>query len=70
MSEWISVDDRLPKLEIYQPILIARDEKSRVPCVMAGHYRHDTGEFISSYLGVNRVFVEPTHWMPLPEPPK
>ena len=58
MSEWISIDDKLPEenmdVRVYEP------EVGQCVAWL------DDGDFYA--LGVN--FVEPTHWMPLPDPPK
>lgn len=58
-SGWISVKERLP--EQYKKVLVSN-----------GEYR-----WVSSYLDSVGLFYElrpftgqPTHWMPLPEPPK
>ncbi len=55
MSEWISVEDRLPD----------RDQKilCHEPLVINGLYDWDGASLIDHGPDV-------THWMPLPEPPK
>lgn len=68
MSEWISVEDRLP-VEYIDIVLVARDKD----CVATLPARFIDGKFIvcDGFCTVaSRVdFVDPTHWMPLPEPP-
>lgn len=62
MSEWISVDERLPEEGI---LVIVCDKNAK-----------DAASFISFYFHERKVWsfcgmtFHPTHWMPLPEPPK
>jgi Protein of unknown function (DUF551) len=62
MSEWISVKERLPAGGI-EEVVLTYDEFNGI---------HDLG----TYLRRSRYWVceigesNPTHWMPLPEPPK
>jgi hypothetical protein len=82
MSEWISVEDRLP--DAYTDVIFFGSSKSEgEPGVYFG-YRGDTGNYLSGgsrmrwydkgsredelYGYDELTFV--THWMPLPEPPK
>lgn len=60
MSEWISVEDRLPESSWQKEIVVWNGKWSRV-----GHYI--TGIFVSPH---DEVLDGITHWMPLPEPPK
>lgn len=61
MSEWISVEDRLPKKGTtviwFHPALKGRDGRR----THADYYRVDY---------YNLPSRPATHWMPLPEPPK
>lgn len=62
MSEWISVDDRLPDENIIVLVCDGDDVE------MGSHDRH-FGWAIYEWGGPSsRSFV--SHWMPLPEPPK
>jgi hypothetical protein len=56
MSEWISVEDRLPK------------EYQRVLCVMRDSSNPDAQIQIIKWWCFDQV--EFSHWMPLPEPPE
>lgn len=56
---WIPVSERLP--EHYKAVLVYRS--SWVRPVMA--YMREDNEFTN-----NKEVFTPTHWMPLPEPPK
>ena len=65
---WIPVEERTPR-EIIDLVLVARNKGNEA--VMPARYVG--GEFISCD-GVNgldnkAVFLEATHWMPLPKPP-
>lgn len=75
MSEWISVDERLP------------DENERVICYGTSEYGDQSNKFVApgyrwvcrdenrwstlewDGVGGNEWFGTVTHWMPLPEPP-
>ena len=71
---WIKVTERLPEVE--HNVLAVLDGQV---CIMAYFWFHESGEKYQvwgySYDGVNgdAIFDDnyyPTHWMPLPEPPK
>jgi hypothetical protein len=73
--EWISVKDRLPEhrkdcLKHFDDIsnyyLVCRNEG--VEAVMEA--RFIAGKFITERYGKEYEFTNPTHWRPLPEPPK
>ena len=66
MSEWISVEERLPEtaseyLVVYHPC--HWDAVSEKVCVGIDTFRGKTAWAKKKYQRV-------THWMPLPEPPK
>jgi len=56
MSDWISVEDRVPA-ERYVDVLI-------------GGYDEFTDEFVIMIESYEDAPETLTHWMPLPEPPK
>jgi len=64
MSEWISVKDRLP--DYYRHVLF-------YPLTVVGWREEKIGEppycYVSNYLPKDNNDPQPTHWMPLPEPP-
>ena len=61
MSEWISVNERLP--EEHQRILIYTDKGLVIAAhLFDGDWRCDVGTWI--------IGKHTTHWMPLPAPPK
>jgi hypothetical protein len=63
MSEWISVDDRLPKRQ--ENVLVA--SKHGFVCIASLTNNHRNNKFYDGDgLAINSI----THWMPLPEPPK
>lgn len=58
MSEWISVEDLMP--EKYEYVIIyAEDNVYIASCDEMGLFNDSDG-----------WSFDPTHWMPLPEPPK
>ena len=61
MTEWISVEDRLP--EPYKNVLAWLDRNMR--CMIA-HTNKD-GDWFGEELG---EWIEPSHWIALPDPPK
>lgn len=63
MSEWISVDDRLPKSS-YETVIACQ---SRNNIMAIGRFKD--GVFRTGSGAMDWV-AEVTHWMPLPEPPK
>lgn len=63
MSDWISVNDRLP--ELYTPVLVYIDEDDAFPKVREGRLLLG-GTWIADLIrGENEI----THWMPMPEGP-
>lgn len=72
MSEWISVNDRLPP-ESWEAILIygsaACTTCSKLPKAREGRYCQ-SGSYIGFEFGEYDCPCDVTHWMPLPEPPK
>ena len=61
MSEWISVEDRLPEKAV--PVLICNPHWAY--CVVANYA--GCGVWMDTWH--QRMTYTPTHWMPLPEPP-
>lgn len=59
--EWISVKDKLPHDEGYYNISVNRT-------VCSGYFIE--GKFYDLTFDGSPDFVQPTHWMSLPEPPK
>jgi hypothetical protein len=63
MSEWISVDERVPKKR--QRCLCYYPEKDYGSKVVVDYAETDNGGFAEQF-----QFGKPSHWMPLPEAPK
>jgi hypothetical protein len=59
LSDWISIDDRLPK--ICDDVIVFSDDKYQIDIgfVVNGKWFSDRGELHTV-----------THWMPLPNPPE
>lgn len=72
MSEWISVDDRLP--DPRERVLIFIDYKSDTvsPSIHDSTYTGSTFRRGGATVNAlpNNEGIGVTHWMPLPEPPK
>ena len=62
-QEWISVDERLP--EKGKHVLCLYPQKDYGSKVVVDYAETADGFFAEQYL-----FGPPSHWMPLPEPPK
>lgn len=75
MSEWISVKERLPKLEEVPLGCVVYGKAHRggilrdYQCCEAAIFFGDRGEVIF-YRSADNAYMEVTHWMPLPAPPK
>ena len=70
MSEWISVNDRLPeigqKVLAYRPTAYLHGDDPITNCIYTGE-TNCSWEQVKH--GFNRI-NHPTHWMSLPEPPE
>ena len=77
MSEWISVNDRLPEYGV-AVTTIGKDEDGlwTTPITAQLYIDGEKQRFISGFsfcgdrLIKTMVETKPTHWQPLPEPPK
>ena len=65
MSEWISVEDRLPR--IYQPVLVAVCTPLQTNEVHLAYQSKDQWH-VTTASGNHSDFIG--HWMPLPKPPE
>lgn len=66
MSEWISVDERLPDFYVDVQIYCSDTKEQMVGFIGEGM---PVGLFQFAQYHGNAVLCRPTHWMPLPEPP-
>jgi hypothetical protein len=67
LLQWVSVEDRKPPINSVnkpQPYVLAIDAKDRMSVGYARLY--STGELWWTFA---KPIGEPTHWMPLPNPP-
>ena len=62
-SEWISVEDGIPKK--WQKCLCYYPEKDYGSKIVVDYAETDSGGFAEQFR-----FGKPSHWMPLPQPPK
>lgn len=65
MQEWISVDDRLPKVDTDVLVITANGSFKVARCNI---YHNGTLVLWMTNDGLGEKAI--THWMPLPEPPK
>lgn len=63
MSEWISVEDRLPDDVSVQGMVVCIIDNKHIAF---GEYADNYGKFACYGYGITD---DVTHWMPLPEPP-
>ena len=72
MSEWISVKERLPDLrEVYKGSpLESGDVLIFQHYVTIGRFGETYGKRKRRWTDARQYVCKPTHWMPLPEPPK
>jgi len=77
MSEWISIDDELPKIprtregvivDVWVEFNIIIDKGHRTPECIFGYIDNDEGEFWGNGCDLSSFTV--THWMYPPSPPK
>jgi hypothetical protein len=66
MSDWISVDDRLPCIKSRENELMVIVNTSTD--VFIGWFSKKSGKFLEESMGMALPF-KVTHWMPLPKPP-
>ena len=65
MLEWISVDEKLPPMDTM--VLISWFGEDVEP--EKDYMTYDVDSGVEYWANFNEI-DEPTHWMPLPEPPK
>lgn len=68
MSEWISVEDRLPEKLI--PVLVYHVEGCFLHEAQCVAMLWDENQEWRKLIGGSRFERNPTHWMSLPEPPE
>ena len=73
MMEWISVEDRLPEYSKHVLVVWGKDRHVAAGAVypITRHIGKDSPIDDRWFLYPSRSGgIKPTHWMPLPEPPK
>ena len=71
MSEWISVDDRLPERNAHVLVHYITHTKNSVQSVALHFDSIQWRQLVGGGLMIEKNGVKKvTHWMPLPEPPK
>ena len=60
MSNWISVKDRLPAENVY--VLLCFED--------GPDYAMEVGMYRDNQFHAGDFIIDPTHWQPLPDPPK
>lgn len=68
MSEWISVKERLPQGK--GECLVVYDLNPKIDMTEFGKFLNDRGKMEQGFCSDGDIWVNVTHWMPLPEPPK
>ena len=75
VQEWISVKDRLPEDDLPKDTkrrmircLVYTDKGTVKPCVRQ-RWEHFNGK-MQPWMWNKDLYAKPTHWMPLPKPPK
>lgn len=65
MSEWISVDDKVP--ENYGTVIVTDGDE-----VYAGFYSNKSNEWLrwTGWKNLDLRYFKVTHWMPLPKKPE
>ena len=66
--EWISVDDRLPDEDV--TVSVGEVGKELVTEAHCKKYHFGIGWWRDTGTGTSSISINPTHWMPLPKPPK
>lgn len=67
MNDWISVKERLPKVEV--KVIVWNTEWPDIEFMKMGYYDPTAGTETGWRCG-EYVNLDVTHWMALPEPPK
>lgn len=68
--EWISVKDRLPEKAKRVQVASRKLKRARAFVEIASWHKSWSGEKTWYDESVGCMDPQPTHWMPLPEPPK
>lgn len=80
MSEWISVEDRLPEDGVFVLVYYSKSMTDKeYPRIwtenafrycLAQHFSEIENAWYEEINGEPSYIIDPSHWMPLPQPPK
>lgn len=70
MSEWISVEDRLPREDGIDDVVLVYEDKGGYSVTEIRLWDGKLRKFIKWDYGVGYIEVDVSHWMSLPDPPK
>jgi hypothetical protein len=70
MSNWISVEDRLPEVGVDVLVFPIKMHLDDDPVYTGHRVKNHAGYFNYIWAGSIYLIRGVTHWMPLPEPPK
>ncbi|WP_367399151.1 DUF551 domain-containing protein [Halomonas sp. FL8] len=69
MSEWVSVDERMPAKGVDVQVYCS-DTKEQMVAFLVGNGRFQYGTYPVSDGFAGCLMCQPTHWKPLTEPPR
>lgn len=65
--EWIPIEEELPNKNV-EVLATHKDDKWVVTAIIKNKNWYNSWDVINN--NNNKVAIWPTHWMPIPEPPK
>jgi hypothetical protein len=68
MSEWVKCSERMP--EANRLVIIYQLHEGVLECFRTNLATYRPADFRNDWTDISGYDAHPTHWMPLPEPPK